>query len=68
MKTSRLAAFLFAMGPLIFQAPPFLPNAQAAVTQAPASQPKKKNKTKNKRNRKKLILKGHHSKHSRRPA
>jgi hypothetical protein len=68
MKISRRTALLFATCLLTFQTLTFPQNAHAAADQAPASQSKKKNKTKNRKNRKKLILKGHRNKHSRKPA
>jgi len=68
MKTFRVKEIVFAMCLLAFPAPRFLANAHAAPDQSSAPQPKKKNKAKNNRKRKKLILKSRHSKHSRRPA
>jgi hypothetical protein len=45
----------------------FIPGVSAGAAPAAAQQPKKKNKSKHK-NRKQKILKGRHSKHSRKPA
>lgn len=66
MRKFQRCALLLAMALITFPAAILIPNVHAQARSKTAIQTKKKNKPKARR--KKLILKGRHGKHGRRPA